>query len=338
MVCFFDFRSSIAVGTVVLLLGLFTPAAAFAQPTPAENPTPAPATIKVTDYISNAHQKTSEQVLWLANKVDSLFGDQRATDEINKTTLRISQGALWDIESARFNETDINFSLKLPTLNRRGKELLETVTPGKRKSEPMSDESLAQETTDAELDPRFETTLFPASRLQRFRRDWNFHVEPGVRIGSEFQYQVRGRVRRTFEMPLIANHFSHQATWNNSTLWRTELALNSDIQLADFWLLRFVNSANWQISEREFDSAHGPSLIWQIGDSSATALNVRINSSTESGAYAVRSYNAGVSYNRLLMGKWMNLEIGPGTSFARAEKFKPSWFLAARIEIIYGHF
>ena len=70
------------------------------------------------DLLSRSHELISFRLVRLADQLDSFFGETRADDEINQSSIRIIHGRTLRMEKGPLEETNIRINLRLKNLEK----------------------------------------------------------------------------------------------------------------------------------------------------------------------------------------------------------------------------
>ena len=91
-------------------------------------------------YLERSYFGISRRVVHLANSVDSIFGDRRATDEYDGSTLRVTQGATISKNSFTTNDLSLSLNLQLPNLQSMEKRMRQSLEKDLSNSNMVDDE------------------------------------------------------------------------------------------------------------------------------------------------------------------------------------------------------
>ncbi|MCR9205410.1 MAG: hypothetical protein NXH75_12580, partial [Halobacteriovoraceae bacterium] len=69
-------------------------------------------------YVDQAHQGVSSTILFISNRIDSFFGNQRGDDEANGSRLRVFYDSTFQQNQKLNKKADVRFTLRLPQLER----------------------------------------------------------------------------------------------------------------------------------------------------------------------------------------------------------------------------
>lgn len=282
-------------------------------PKPPPEP-PKPFISRTADYLLSSQEGISDSVIILANEVDALFGNTRALDEYYDSSLVLSQKTYYNTIGKSSYDVGTNLTLNLPNWRR--------MEEGARRWW-SGDNSQSEKVTKKEF---------------KEANPWEFNSGVNIRFSRPVAYGVLGRVSKNFLTGPIVNHFTEQVLWDSDNLWNEMTQLTSDYAINRRTLFRFFNEADWAISNQEFNSYHGPSIVYTINKISLTSFDLRLITATENNNFYTDNYTAGITYRTSLHPlDWLFLQITPELSWPRSEHFTSVWTLYLTLEIVFGN-
>jgi hypothetical protein len=249
--------------------------------------------------------------------VDSIFGDRRATDEYDGSTLRFTQGAT--ISEGGFGTSDLSLSLNLQLPNLQSME--------KRMRQSISDDIAGGGSTENET---------AQEEFKKENATWDFNQESGLRTRWPPSYFSQLRARRNFLTKSVVHHFLLQVGWDSEAEWEQKTQLTSDYAITQGLLFRFLNEANWAMTNHIFGTIQGPSLIQQIDDSSAISYDARILTNWEADNWYINNYTLGSTYRKALLGRRMFIEVHPELSWPKIDQHELNWNIYISFELLFG--
>lgn len=261
----------------------------------------------------------SKRVVNLANSVDSIFGDRRATDEYDGSTLRVTQGATVAESGFSTNDLSLSLNLQLPNLQKMEKRMREKL------SQDLGGEKVeaAEEETAQEI-------------FKRENAVWDFNQESGIRTRWPPSYFSQVRARRNFLTVAVVHHVLLQLGWDSESEWEQKNQLLSDYAISKGLLFRFLNESNWAMTNHIFGTIHGPSLIQQIDDSSAISYDARLLTKWEGDNWYINNYTLGSTYRKALSGRRMFIELKPELSWPKIDGHLFNWNFYISFELLFG--
>lgn len=291
-----------------------------AAPARGNAPAPAPEPRKPL-LLDRTRSLISGRLIKLANNLDSFFGEQRADDELNRSSMRVSYDYRLRQEKTPTDDTQVRFNLRLPNLEKLFRFSIE-------KNEP----------TELERDqrPPGATDVAPAEAPAETPVDpWRFRSDVGLNVSYPPVVFARSRLRKNWIFPWFIQRFSEEFGYFTDRGWVQNTTVFHDQALTKSLLLRFVNQQDWAISDKVFRTAHGPSLLTDVSEDDAVSLNLRMTSVVEDYWY-VNNYNVSVAYRRNLRDQWLFGEIVPGVDFPKSEAFRRAPSILLRIETLFA--
>lgn len=269
-------------------------------------------------YLEETRQVLSHRVLRLADSIDSLFGDKRADDKRDQSTLRVSQRFYTKDGVPGSEDISATLNLYLPNLkrieNRLRDKLAETF------------ESEKSNTPNGEV----------AKVSEKEKNHWSLNQESGLVLAIPVNYFARLRLRRDFLTNVFINSFYMQVGWSKSNEWEEVNSLNSDYALSRNLLFRFVNEIDWGMTNNSLSSGHGPSIIHEISKTEAISYNLRLNNALEGHTIYSNRASLGSTYRRLLPNGWVFLELNPEIAWERTTEFHPLYNFFVKVEFVFG--
>jgi hypothetical protein len=269
-------------------------------------------------YLERSYFGISRRVVHLANSVDSIFGDRRATDEYDGSTLRFTQGATFSENSFSTNDLSLSLNLQLPNLQSMEKRVRQTISQDIVGNQVADDEETAQD-------------LF-----KKENSTWDFNQESGIRTRWPPSYFSQVRARRNFLTVAVVHHFLLQLGWDSEAEWEQKTQVTSDYAISKGLLFRFLNEANWAMTNHIFGTVQGPSLVQQIDDSSAVSYDARILTNWEGDNWYINDYTLGSTYRKALSGRRIFIEFKPELSWPKTDSHEFNWNVYINFELLFG--
>lgn len=251
---------------------------------------------------------------FVANRLDSFFATERADDELGRSRVRIRTFYTMREQEAGDHTTQYRLNLKLPHLEQKFKYEYYQSKPVK------------------------ESEVKKAKKLDEVKRRWLFNADMGVNATIPPTLTVRGRVRTNFQTGTIINRFVEQLTFiTDESGFVHTTSLDSDHSFTPEVLFRFVNSVEWKISQKDFRTQHGPTVLQQITDNDAIRYQAILSTTVDNGVPFVDNYRLGLDYRRNLYRQWLYSDIFTGVDFPKVYSFNVTPYLILQIEMLLGH-
>jgi len=266
---------------------------------------------KTRDLLSN-------NLDYLANRVDTFFATERADDEFGRSTLRIR--SLYHIREQEKGDSEINYRLnfRIPSLEKRIKEGAEKIF---RSDDPKEA-------------PVSSDTPIPA----RSRRDWYFNADLGINASIPPKAVIRGRLRKNIIFTNWTHRFLEEVTYiTEEDGLREETSFTSDYSLTANLLFRVINSKTWKVLSRQLATQHGPQLIHQLTERDGMSYSATAHSIIEEeGPWILDNYRVIVRYRRDLYERWIYFDINTGLDFPKKYSFRRNPFVTFQLEALFG--
>lgn len=294
------------------------------------------------DNANNLQEGLSKTVFNLANTLDSFFGEKRADDESNKSTLRLVH-SFYNSESGHHDsESELRLNLRLQNLEEIGErwqqQFVEFLGQADDKIEGQFESSTVGGTVGSSSDGvKGSTDMKSKSRARAAIKKWNINWENRVGYRKSIDLFSTLRARRNFQGSLFTHRFYQEMGWSTVNEWQAVTSYNSDLELNKDWLFRWVNEFNWQMTNRQFSTSHGPSFYQHIDNSNSISYNARFLSAVVGSALYGDGYNVGLSYRRQFSLKWLFMEITPQAAFPRVQNFRRDLNLNIQLEAVFGN-
>lgn len=273
--------------------------------------------INSPDIIDKTRTTISTNLISLANRLDSLFGEQRADDELNRSSIRVTYDYRLRMEKKPLNDTQLRFNLRLPNLEKMFRFSV-------RKNEA----------NEAAITPKEKRAQAKKEELEE-KEPWRFRSDVGLNVAYPPIVFARSRLRKNWRWTWLVQRFETGLSWFSDQGVIQEVTLFHDHALADDLLLRFSNEQNWLITDKNFSTNHGPSIIQDITDNDAISYNLRMNTRVDE-AWYVNNYTVGVAYRRNIKGQWLFAEVGPTIDFPKKESFRRAPSILFQLETLFA--
>jgi hypothetical protein len=267
------------------------------------------------------HESVTRRVIRLSNQIDNFFGEKRALDARNKSSMVLSLSQDFPeggIPTPRF---DAAINLKLINLENIGRDLENSVLG--RKFE--------------EINPRATHDDEPVYGPMPEDLPWRLVLDQ--RVGAKWlpTYSAKLRLSKDFYTGLFFHHFAQDYGWDSENLRTATTSFDSDVDLSDTWLFRWINTGTVFFDKNITTSSHGPSFIHTIDEWRVISYNFRLSTEyLEHRAHYTSGYDINVTYRQDLYEKWIYLQLVPSVSFPRNNGFTRVLNFGFRFELIFG--
>jgi hypothetical protein len=287
-------------------------------------------------FLDNTRSLLSDNIVGLANRMDSFFGDQRADDELNRSGLRLFYGQVLRDEKKSDEDVVVRFNLRLPKLEDKfrfdfkkngtkdkkiDEKLRERAAKAEAAGHPLSEEQLARERL------RLQTDIY---------EPWRFRTDIGVVASIPPRAFTRARLRKNWQLMRVVPRFVEQIGFYSDRGFIQETSMNFDYTISEGRvLLRFENTEEWRLARKEVLTGHGPVLLYKTSDDDAWAYSAKVFSAVN-GPWFLSNYQLAVNYRRNLRGQWLYGNVIPALDFPKYESFRRSASITLRIEALFG--
>ncbi len=293
-------------------------------------------TEKFSQRVKKFHTNLSENIVSIADSIDSFFINRSVTEGRNRTNIRLTNTTNSIEGSGVKNDFDFKLRLRLPHLKRKIQIEFE-------------DDALVNDTTGARDNLTQADTTRTASQQGGSRGGLSFYqkllgIETKLTSGLEIRDEVIvfGRFRVTKDFVLTPKQkitFIHDV-FDDTTDNKGQIGiLNYDYTFNKTFLLRFANEGTYRDINNTLKTTHGFSLYQQISERNFLSYNYRaesINPEAQTTFY-LNAHVVNVSFRRRLYREHLYYETGPGLIFPKLNNFEGLWAFVFKLEIIFGN-
>lgn len=281
------------------------------------------------DLLEDTRQLISGRVVDLANRLDSFFGEQRADDELNRSALRLSYARILRMERRSRERVEVRLNLRLPNLEDKFRFSVE-------KNEPKKDDT-PQDPVAARLEAERKEREREAKRKEEEEKEpWRFRGDTGVVVSVPPSAFARARLRKNWRLIKYVPRFIEEVGYYTDRGLVESTTFNVDRRLRDDLLFRFENDKIWQITDKEFNTEHGPTLQHKFTEDDAFSYSAKGSTTVDWGSWYLNNWRVAVSYRRNLRNQWLYGEITPAIDFPKTESFRRMPSITVRVESLFG--
>lgn len=260
-----------------------------------------------------------------ANRLDSFFATDRADDEFGRSRIRIRSQYTVRERAVGDQSNQYRINLKLPHLE--DKFRFDYYQDSKK-------DSRNKRISKAPISDLDERERLKSNRLHE---GWIFNSDIGVTAAIPPKLTVRARVRKNFVSGTFIHRFVEQFTYRTDesglieeTRIESDHIFNSDL------VFRFLNLAQWEIQNENFDTNHGPTLLQRLTQNDAFNYGLTLQTLVTDGVWYVNNYKASVNYRRNLYKQFVYFDLTPGIDFPKQWSFRRTPFIFTQIEFLFG--
>lgn len=285
----------------------------------------------VVGFVDYTHQTVSQSILLLTNRFDSFFGSERADDEANGSTIRLS----WDhrkVESIEYeNKVNLRMNLKFPALQEKLKFRFDKKEEKKTSKEDLNENKSDSKTVNQISKEQAENR----KRIIDYAKYWNLRFEAGVRAEIPVNPFINLRVWRPYSGSFWEFNPTHEffVFWDDG--FGTRHSFNVDFKLTEKVLLRIENAFSWTDLSDTIRSTHGPSLFYKLSRRRAISFNAKAFGKSRP-TYFINNYSLSATYRQLIYKKWLFFEVSPALSFPSSNDFERIASIFFKLETVFG--
>lgn len=290
-----------------------------------------------SDRVRDFHTSLSENIVSIADSIDSFFINKSITDGRNRTNIRVSNLSNWLEGSGLRNTVDFKVRLRLPQLQRRIQLEIE--------DNSLNDDSTAAKTNvsqnlanNAQTQQGIGTRggLSVYQKLLGIETKWSSGVMYRNKVGIFGRFRLSRDFIITPSQKITFIHNLYDDTTDNRQQFGV---LNYDIAFNKMYLLRFSNEENYRDIDHSFKTNHGLYLYQQISDRNFLSYSYRIEAVNPNTAHSfyLNSHNLNVTFRRRVYREHVFYELGPGLTFPKSHDFEALWLFVLKLEVIFGN-
>lgn len=276
--------------------------------------------------VDSPHDRFSSAIETLARRVDSFFGDERAFEEENDTTLQVTLDTTANDNGDLEFDSALRAKLALPAIEKRLKLVIESDqgrdTGGTANNDPV------------------DALEKPSDYIIGLERGyagglWQFQPSVGLRMDLPPDPYVRFRTIRYADLQNWLARVSGTATWFSQDGAKLDANLDFDRQLDEQLLIRSASSASWE----EENSLAGATQIFTLFQhlSANTGMAYDLGASVDNDPdWNVDNTFVRLRYRRQLYKTWAYLELQPMLAWPEDNNYREELSLLLRLEINFG--
>lgn len=269
------------------------------------------------NLVDGTQEVLDENVTRVANRLDSFFGNQRADDELNRSQLRLSYSYQL-AETVPKDDFAFRVNLRMSNIENYFKTLIDKTLDWEVKKTPKQ---IAKEEKER--------------RKKEDPHNWLWRNDVGVIASVPPRAFYRSRLRKTISGKDIVHRFVEELAWFSQEQWINTATFESDRAMTMSMLFRMAHQLNWAITDEEFTTSHGPSIIHTISARDAMSYNARVLTRVK-GPYYLDGYSLSINYRRRVRGNWLYGEVTPALDFPKVTSFRRTPSILFKIEALFG--
>jgi hypothetical protein len=263
-------------------------------------------------------------VLILSNRLDSFFGEERADDLQNGSSLRIVPSYTFYDHTKGVFELGVNLNLKLKNLDEKTKKI-----------ETAIRESILPEKITNPNKGKTPSAV-AAAKAKEEAQPWHYNFESKLIARQSIYYSGKIKVRRTLQDSIFLHQFALSFGWDTDDKWNQRTSFYTDNALTNNLLFRFSNDGDWFISRKTFQTSHGPSLIQTLNKYNSVSYNVRYLMGIIDNSYKHVQSEINVHFRNGTPSNKIFIDLIPALTYSLATDFKEVRSFQIRIEYLFG--
>jgi hypothetical protein len=278
------------------------------------------------ETVDNTHTSLSEMIETTARRIDQFFGNDRAFQESNETSLQISLDYISEEDNVAQFESRVRGKLVLPGTERRLRLIVES------DPEELDPEAPGRNPIDA-----LETTnnYIIGVEGERLRGDWQLRPSLGVKPGMSPQLYGRFRAIRYFDLDKWVARFQGTAAWFSADGKSLSATTDFDRRINDKLLFRSSTGLRWNIDDEVTDASQVFTLYQRMASKAKLAYDIGVVGNDDT-HWRVTDQFVRLRYRRLVYKNWAFMEIQPMVSWPEDNDFHEELSLLVRLELNFG--
>jgi hypothetical protein len=270
--------------------------------------------------LDTAEEFFGHRVNHLANDFDSFFATERADDELGRSRFRLRYNYTVQERSIGRDDMQIRFNMRLPKLEGRFK----FGDKDKKKNKKLTDE-----------EKRKQEELY--KRAHNVDERWLANADASANASIHPSLTLRGRVRKNKETGTLIHRFVQEISWvTTRDGFRNRTSLDTDHSFTQRHLFRFNNAVDWRISNKDFNTTHGPALLHRLSDFDAFSYNFTMSTTVQGGLWWVSNFQLAPNYRRNIYKQLLYFDVKPGLNFPKIWHFRRTPFVFVQLELLLG--
>lgn len=293
-------------------------------PTPAETETPVLTT--PVERADTTHEALSRTIEETAKRIDRFFGDERAFEEDNESTLRLRLDWLGDERDATQFDASVKAKWALPGTMRR----LRLVVEG----DPLEDDRDSPESDPLRaLDSPSDYIIGIESEV--LANNWQIRPSIGMRFDLPVDPYARLRGIRYFDLGTWLARVSGTASWFKSDGVNLSAGLDLDRNLGKDLLFRSASDVLWEKDDSRTSIGQMFTVYDRLASRARIAYDVGATFDDDPN-WRTTEYFLRLRYRRLFYKNWAYLEVQPKIGWPETNDYSSDLSLLLRLELNFG--
>jgi hypothetical protein len=276
----------------------------------------------------------SKNLFTVTNKIDSYFGDKKALEEKNGSSIRFEYATVLKEETVQTTEPDFDIKVKFRQLESKLRFKFNTVKDDE-------DETLQNQEVSAasKENSTLENAIYRASIgfFREQKKYWSFSIDTGVKIESQLTPFTKARGRRSVYFGETELRMANRVLVQDREGMFNYTDINIHRKLSRDFSFTYANKFVWKDTINELTTVHGPSIYQVIDDKQTIGYNFRTRFLNNPN-YAITGHEVFAGYRRDLYKRWVFLELTPGISYLAESQYARIGFFKAKVMALFGDF
>lgn len=286
----------------------------------------APALLPEELMVDVTHKRLSNSLFYLANRMDSFFGGERADDLPNGSRLRL----FWTINQeegiALKGEVAVRLNIALVETQKKLKVSFQNQYEKEQQQVEPQVQALA-------LTPSTAQVPYDLHDLLR----WRLKIDSGIRIDFPPDPFARLSILKSWHLGLFELRPSQQFFWFLKNGFGETTRLDLDRPINNDFLIRYENDVTWTNASDQFIFFSGPTFLHQLNDNRGLSYGAKVLGQSKP-TWFVDDYRLDLTYRQLLFRKWFFVEFNPYVHFPKEKHWDSRLGFNLRFEVVVGNY
>lgn len=285
-----------------------------------------PALLSEELMVDVTHKRLSHSLFYLANRMDSFFGGERADDLPNGSRIRL----FWTLNQEE------GIALKGEVAVRLNIALVETQKKLKVSFKNQYEKEHEEDEPQVQHQPVTQSTAQVPYDIYDLLR-WRLKIDSGIRIDFPPDPFARLTILKSWHFGLYEFRPSQQFFWYLKSGVGETTRLDLDRPINKDFLIRYENDVTWTNASDQFVFFSGPIFLHQLSDNRGLSYGAKVLGQSKP-TWFVDDYRLDLTYRQLLFRKWFFVEFNPYVHFPKEKNWDSRLGFNLRFEVVVGNY
>lgn len=278
------------------------------------------------EQADTTHETVTRAVETVAKSLDRFFGDERAFEEDNNSSLQIRGDVITDQRDGVDFDGRVKAKLVLPGTKRRLRLIVES-DAREAGIDDTQDDALRSTDNASDYVVGLESEILAG--------DWQLRPSLGLKMDLPPDPYARLRAIRYWGLGKWLARVSTTAAWFRSDGTSVAGDLDLDRQLGDTTLFRSASGVRWESDDSVTSVTQTFSIFDRLASRARVAYDVGATFDNDPD-WRTNEYFVRLRYRRLVYKNWAYLELQPRIGWPDEYDYQTNLSLLARLEVTFG--